>query len=129
MSIDEEKAATVAGPQEGAPSGPGAPAAADHGSADAAGSASGANAPKKPRRRGWIVAGVVAAVIVVAGAGFWVWHEQPSFCNAICHSPMDYYVETHDDGNPQLGVTAHVKHVYAKLGIHSHQELIDLVEG
>ncbi len=26
-------------------------------------------------------------------------------------------------------VKAHVKHVYAKLGIHSHQELIDLVEG
>ena len=25
-------------------------------------------------------------------------------------------------------VKAHVKHVYAKLGIHSHQELIDLVE-
>ena len=38
------------------------------------GAAAGA-APKKPRRRGWIVAGVVAAVIVVAGAGFWVWHE------------------------------------------------------
>lgn len=26
-------------------------------------------------------------------------------------------------------VKAHVKHVYAKLGIHSHQELLDLVEG
>ena len=26
-------------------------------------------------------------------------------------------------------VKAHVKHVYAKLGIHTHQELIDLVEG
>ncbi|MCI8469694.1 MAG: helix-turn-helix transcriptional regulator [Eggerthellaceae bacterium] len=26
-------------------------------------------------------------------------------------------------------VKAHVKHIYAKLGIHSHQELIDLVEG
>ena len=26
-------------------------------------------------------------------AGFWVWHEQPGFCNAICHDPMDAYVE------------------------------------
>ena len=52
---------------------------------------------------------MVAAVIVVAGAGFWVWHEQPSFCNAICHSPMDYYVETYDSGDPQLGVTVHAK--------------------
>ena len=44
------------------------------------------------RRRGrrWpIVVGVVAVVLVAAGAGFWVWHEQPGFCNAICHDPMD----------------------------------------
>ncbi|MFR0868921.1 MAG: hypothetical protein ACLSGS_07875 [Adlercreutzia sp.] len=71
--------------------------------------AAGGPAPKKRPKRGWIVAGVVAAVIVVAGAGFWVWHEQPSFCNAICHSPMDYYVETYDSGDPNLGVTAHAK--------------------
>lgn len=48
------------------------------------------------RRRGrrWpIVVGVVAVVLVAAGAGFWVWHEQPGFCNAICHDPMDAYVE------------------------------------
>ena len=31
-----------------------------------------------------IILGVVVVVIVAAGAGFWVWHEQPSFCNAIC---------------------------------------------
>ena len=41
------------------------------------------------RKKRGIVVGVIVAVIVVAGAGFWVWHEQPSFCNAICHSPMD----------------------------------------
>ena len=90
MSIDEEKRAA------GAPSHAGP--ATDTSSAAAAGSATAAGgpAPKKRPKRGWIVAGVVAAVIVVAGAGFWVWHEQPSFCNAICHSPMDYYVETYD---------------------------------
>lgn len=54
-------------------------------------------APKK--RKGAIVAGVVVAIVVVAGAGFFVWHEQPSFCNAICHIPMDAYVESYVDGD------------------------------
>lgn len=50
------------------------------------------------KRKTGIAAGVVAAVIIAAGAGFWVWHEQPSFCNAICHVPMDAYYETYADG-------------------------------
>lgn len=56
-------------------------------------------APKKKKKL--IVAGVAAAIVVVAGIGFFVWHEQPSFCNAICHQPMDKYVETYyaEDGN------------------------------
>ncbi|MCI8425258.1 MAG: cytochrome c3 family protein [Adlercreutzia sp.] len=98
MSNEETKGATVAAEHaadgSSTPEGVGAPAAAS---------------PKKPRRKGWIVAGVVAAVVIVAGAGFWVWHEQPSFCNAICHSPMDYYVETYEADDPKLGVTAHAK--------------------
>ena len=58
-----------------------------------------APSPKRKAKRGWIIGGVVAAVIVVAGAGFWVWHETPSFCNAICHSPMDSYVDTYYSGD------------------------------
>ena len=123
MSIDEEKAATAAGPQEGAPGAPGSPASGAASPNGALGAA-----PKKPRRRGWIVAGVVAAVIVVAGAGFWVWHEQPSFCNAICHSPMDYYVETYDDDNPQLGVTAHAKAGEACLDCHTAELTTQVAE-
>ncbi len=65
-------------------------------------------APKRAKR-GWIIAGVVAAVVVVAGIGMWVWHEQPSFCNAICHSPMDAYVESYSSGNAGMGVTAHAQ--------------------
>lgn len=41
----------------------------------------------------------MAAVIVVAGAGFWVWHETPGFCGAICHTPMDAYYETYAEGD------------------------------
>lgn len=44
-----------------------------------------------------IVVGVLGFVVLVAGLGFFVWHEQPSFCNAICHQPMDKYVETYYD--------------------------------
>ena len=54
--------------------------------------ANGGMAPSKKRKtdRRWpIVAAVVAVVVAVASGGFWVWHEQPSFCNAICHTPMD----------------------------------------
>ena len=49
----------------------------------------------KPKK--WpIVVGTVALVFVVAGMGFWVWHEQPSFCGAICHTPMDNYLTTYE---------------------------------
>lgn len=49
--------------------------------------------PSRKRKKEPIVAGVAIAVLVVAGFGFWTWHEQPSFCNAVCHEPMDSYVE------------------------------------
>ena len=52
--------------------------------------------PKKKTKRWPIVTGVVVAVLVVAGAGMWVWHEQPSFCGAICHTPMETYLPTYE---------------------------------
>lgn len=57
-----------------------------------------ASSKKKPRahRKLPIILGAVVAVVIVAGAGFWVWHEQPSFCNAICHTPMDAYLPTYE---------------------------------
>ena len=72
------------------------PQEAPGGCGQAAGPApEGAATPQARRtRRRWPVAVVVVAVVVVAaGAGFWMWHEQPSFCNAVCHNPMDAYVE------------------------------------
>ena len=51
-------------------------------------------APKKKKSKKLVILGVVVVVIVAIGAGLWVWHEQPSFCNAICHTPMDPYLPT-----------------------------------
>lgn len=48
---------------------------------------------KKSKRYRWSLGvAAVVAVLAAAGGGFWAWHEQPSFCNAICHDPMDAYV-------------------------------------
>lgn len=52
-----------------------------------------ASSERRQRRRWPVVVAAVAVVLAAAGAGFWVWHEQPSFCNAVCHEPMDAYVE------------------------------------
>ncbi len=52
--------------------------------------------PAKKKHRPAMIVGIVVAVVVVVGVGFSVWHSQPSFCNAICHNPMDPYVETYE---------------------------------
>jgi hypothetical protein len=52
-------------------------------------------APKRKGKKG-IVVGIVVAVIVVVGIGFWAWHNTPGFCNAFCHSPMDPYLQTYE---------------------------------
>lgn len=64
-----------------------------------AGTETGTKKAKMPKKKKFIIVGVVAVVLVAAGAGFMVWHEQPTFCNAICHTPMDAYVETYVDGS------------------------------
>ena len=74
--------------------------------------------PKKSKKKKLLIALVVVLVLIGAGtAGFLVWHEQPTFCNAICHTPMDPYVESYEnnvsireaqaDSGVTLGVTAH----------------------
>lgn len=79
------------------------PAAGDPG--DGCGQAPGNAAQKRARKRWPVVAGVVAVVLLAAGAGFWVWHEQPSFCNAVCHEPMDAYVEGYYSEPDQMAYT------------------------
>ena len=60
-------------------------------------------------------------MLVCAGGGFYVWHNQPSFCNAICHEPMDYYVNGYygegDAAHAQLAV-AHQQEGVACLQCH-----------
>ena len=62
--------------------------------------------PRKKTRKPFVVGGVIVAVLVAAGVGFSVWREQPSFCNAICHDPMDNYVEGYYE-NESIGAYAH----------------------
>lgn len=53
-------------------------------------------APSRKRKQRQILIGVVASIVVVTGVGLMVWHEQPSFCSAICHTPMDPYLPTYE---------------------------------
>jgi len=52
-------------------------------------------AAKKKRSNKLIVIAAIVLVIAVGGILGWTWHEQPSFCNAFCHTPMDEYYDTY----------------------------------
>lgn len=65
--------------------------------------------PKKSKKKLAIVGGIVAACLIAAGVGFFIWHEQPSFCNAICHSPMDHYVEGYYSDDPTNLASVHAQ--------------------
>lgn len=47
---------------------------------------------------------VVIVVLGIAGAAFWTWHEKPSFCGAICHTPMDPYLAAYEQDSGSRGV-------------------------
>ena len=55
---------------------------------EAASTEGAAPAPKKHKKA--VVAVVIVAVLVVAGIGFNIWHEQPSFCQTMCHIENTY---------------------------------------
>ena len=54
--------------------------------------------PKKKRNKKLIV-GVIVAILVAAGVGMLIWHEQPSFCSTMCHiegTYVDNYLQDQD---------------------------------
>lgn len=60
------------------------------------------NTPKRKRRAGKIigaVCGVLVLIVALTGVGYLVFHDSPTFCNAVCHNPMDKYVENYYEGN------------------------------
>lgn len=86
--------------------------------------------PKSKKRRKFLIAiGVIAVVLIAAGAGFWIWHEQPSFCNAICHSPMDKYVESYYSDDEDLLVTMHAEEGNECLDCHEPAISEQIAEG
>ncbi|NTU89133.1 MAG: cytochrome c3 family protein [Actinobacteria bacterium] len=92
----------------------------------------GTTADKKARRghkKPFVVLGVIAVVVVAAAVAATVWHEQPSFCNAICHSPMDSYVEGYYSGDSALLVTAHSAAGFECLDCHEPVMSEQIAEG
>lgn len=84
--------------------------------------------PKKAGNRGKII-GIVVAVVVVLGIGFTVWHNQPSFCNTVCHVPMDHTVQSYYSGDAKYGVTVHAQNNKACLDCHTANIGDQITEG
>lgn len=79
--------------------------------------------PAKKRKKWPVVLGVVAVVVALAGAGMWVWHEQPSFCNSFCHTSMDAYLLSYDQEDNAAGTDKYgnaVANTHAMLAV-SHK--------
>ncbi|MDR0514551.1 MAG: cytochrome c3 family protein [Coriobacteriaceae bacterium] len=73
---------------------------------------------KRRKKKATIVIAVVVVCVLCAGVGVAVWHEQPSFCNFICHDPMDPYVEGYYSSDEGLLVTAHAQNDTSCLSCH-----------
>lgn len=73
--------------------------------------------PKRPKKK-WVITGAVAAAVLAAGVGLWVWHEQPSFCGTVCHNVMGSYVEGYEDTDSDTLVATHAKLGYTCLDCH-----------
>ncbi|NTW28326.1 MAG: cytochrome c3 family protein [Coriobacteriia bacterium] len=73
---------------------------------------------KKSRKRLWITLGIIIIVVVALVGGFFYLHSKPSFCNAICHSPMNAYVNGYYGNDGKLLITAHADNGVSCLDCH-----------
>lgn len=82
-----------------------------------------APAPKKHKKA--VVAVVIVAVLVVAGIGFNIWHEQPSFCQTMCHIE-NTYVNNYSQPQNSVGTDKYgneVSNTNAMMAVlHSHTD-------
>ena len=74
--------------------------------------------PVRRRKKRLMVLGISVAVLVISLIVFPVWQNTPGFCNAICHEPMDTYVESYHSGDAGMLVTAHAKEGVSCLDCH-----------
>lgn len=81
---------------------------------------------RKSHKRLVTAACIVAVVLVGAGAGFWVWHEQPSFCGTVCHDSMGSYLESYEQGT--MLASEHAKSDVACLDCHEAEISAQLTE-
>jgi hypothetical protein len=72
-------------------------------------------APKK-RGRAKITVGIIVAVLVVACAGGWAWHNTPSFCGTLCHNTMSEHLENFNGTDESGGAGLASVHAKANLG-------------
>ncbi len=94
------------------PERPGVAERADSAPKSAASDGGGGGPKRSPRRRltkntKLTVAVIAVAVAAVAGVSLWTWSEDPSFCSALCHSPLAAYVDGYYSDDAGLGVTVH----------------------
>ncbi len=65
--------------------------------------------PNQRKNKKFVIVGVVVVIVVILGFGFNAWHNTPGFCNSICHTPMDHYVNGYNSSTTQesAGAFAH----------------------
>ena len=63
---------------------------------------------KAPKTKVWpIVLSVIFIAVIAFFTAFLHWHEEPSFCSAICHNNMAKYVDGYYSEDDALLVSKH----------------------
>ncbi len=75
-----------------------------------------------------VVISAIAVVAIAVLVAFLHWHEEPTFCNAFCHQPMDRYVEGYYSQDMSMEAAVHEQNGVTCLGCHWTQaKMMDLV--